>query len=252
MSHAQPLNGSTPTVLLVHGGFADGSMWADVITELRETGIEAIALANPLRSLASDAAYIASAAGEIGGPVLLAGHCYGGAVITAAGSASANVVGLVYVAAFAPDEGESALDITSRFPGGQLLPALRPATFSGTNGHPGVELYLDRDTFPQVFAADLPYRRAAAVAAAQRPIAAVAFEEKSRAAAWRTARSWYLIATADQIIVPAAQHFMANRASARTVEIPASHAITLTQPAAVAGQIAAASVASQTQPDKPA
>src|SRR6516164_4095481 len=147
---APPRNGSTPTVLLVHGAFADGSMWAAVIIELQAAGVEAIALANPLRSLASDAAYIAGAAAEIDGPVMLAGHGYGGAVITAAGSAAGNLAGLVYVAAFALDEGESALDITGRFPASQLMPALRPATFPGADGDPDVELYIDQEAYPRV------------------------------------------------------------------------------------------------------
>jgi pimeloyl-ACP methyl ester carboxylesterase len=230
-------------VLLVHGGFADGSIWADVITELQAAGIDAIALANPLRSLASDAAYLASATGEIDGPVVLAGHCYGGAVITAAASAAGNVVGQVYVAGYALDEGESVLDITGRFPGSQLLPALRPATLPGANGTPGVELYLDRDAFPQVFAADLPYRQAAAAAAAQRPLSAVAFEEKSPAATWKTVQSWYVIATEDQVIPARAQRFMAQRAGSHATEIHASHAVALTHPAAIAEQIVGAASA---------
>jgi pimeloyl-ACP methyl ester carboxylesterase len=225
-------------------------MWAGVITELQSAGLEAIALANPLRSVASDAAYIANAATQIDGPVLLTGHCYGGAVITATGSAAGNVVGLVYVAGFALDVGESALDITSRFPS-QLLPALRPATFPGVNGDPAVELYFDREAYPQLFAADLPYRQAAVAAAVQRPITAAAFEEKAPAAAWKTTPSWYTVATADQLIPPQAQRFMAQRAGAHAIEIAASHAITLTQSAAVAGQIAAASRGSHPPPDKP-
>jgi len=227
-------------VLLVHGAFADGSMWAGVITELQAAGIDVIAVANPLRSLTSDAAYVASAVAEIDGPVLLAGHDYGGAVITAAGSAVGNLAGLVYVAAFALDEGESALEITGRFPGSQLMPALRPATFPGVDGDPAVELYIDREAYPRVFAAGLPYRLAAAAAAAQRPITAAAFEEKSPAAAWKTAPSWYIVATADQVIPPEGQQFMARRAGAHSIEIDASHAIPLIQPVAVAGHIAAA------------
>lgn len=238
-------NGSTPTLLLVHGAFADGSMWSGVIVELQAAGLGVIALANPLRGLASDAAYAASVAAEIDGPVVLAGHAYGGAVITAAGSAAGNVVGLVYVAGFALDEGESALAISSRFPSDQFAAALRPAGFHDIHGGPAVELYIDRDAFPQVFGADLPKPAAAAAAAAQRPITAAAFEEKSGAAAWKTTPSWYLIATADQVIRPEAQQFMARRAGARTVEIRASHAIAVTQPAAVAGHIAAAAAASR-------
>jgi pimeloyl-ACP methyl ester carboxylesterase len=215
-------------------------MWAGVITELQAAGIGVIAVASPLRSLTSDAAYLACVAAEIDGPILLAGHGYGGAVITAAGSAADNVAGLVYVAAFALDEGESALDITGRFPGSQLMPALRPATFLRVDGDPAIELYIDQDAYPRVFAADLPDRCAAAAAAAQRPIAAAAFEEKSPAAAWKTAPSWYIVATADQLIPPGGQRFMARRADAHSIEIDASHAIALTQPAAVAGHIAAA------------
>jgi pimeloyl-ACP methyl ester carboxylesterase len=240
-------------VLLVHGAFADGSMWAGVITELQATGIDVIAVASPLRSLTSDAAYVAGAVAEIDGPVLLAGHDYGGAVITAAGSVAGNLTGLVYVAAFALDEGESALDIIGRFPGSQLMPALRPATFPGVDGDPAIELSIDREAYPRVFAADLPHQSAAAAAAAQRPITAAAFEEKSPAAAWKTTPSWYIVATADLLIPPEGQQFMARRASAHTIAIPASHAIALTQPAAVAGHIAAAaSSASRRRHDKSA
>ena len=243
MSTGGARNGSIPTVLLVHGEFADGSMWAGVIAELQAAGLGVIAPANPLRGLAADAAYIASVAEEIDGPVVLAGHSYGGAVITAAGPAAGNLTGLVYVAGFALDEGESVLDIDGRFPGSPLLAALRPATFRGVDGDPGVELYLDRGDFPRVFAADLPHRQACVAAAAQRPVAAAAYAEKSGPAAWKAAPSWYLIATADQMITSEAQQYMARRAQACTTEIGASHAVALTQPAAVAGQIAAAAAA---------
>lgn len=249
MSHSPPRNGSTPAVLLVHGAFADGSIWADVIAELQADGIEAIALANPLRGLSSDAAQIACAAAGIDGPVMLAGHCYGGAVITAAGSAGGNVVGLVYVAGFALAGRESVLDIIGRFPGSRLLPALRPAAFPGANDRPSVELYLDREAYPRIFAAGMPLRDAAAAAATQRPITAAAFEEKSPAAAWKTMPSWYVITTEDQLIPAGAQRFMAQRAGSHATEIRASHAVALTHPAAVAEQIiAAASAPRQTRP----
>ena len=251
MNQSPPRNGSTPTVLLVHGGFADGSVWAGVIAELQAAGIETVALANPLRSLAADAAYVAGAAGEIDGPVLLAGHCYGGAVITAAGTLASNAVGLIYVAAFALDEGESSLDMTGRFSGSQLLPVLRPVTSVSATGDPAVELYIDREAFAGVFAADLPGRVAAAAAAAQRPITAAAFEEKAQVAAWKTIPSWYVIAAADRMIPAAAQQFMAQRAGAHAIEVRASHAITLAQPAAVAEQIAAASFATRKRSGQP-
>jgi pimeloyl-ACP methyl ester carboxylesterase len=240
-------NGSIPTVLLVHGAFADGSIWAGVIPELQGAGIGVTAIANPLRTLASDAAYVARIAAAIDGPVVLGGHSYGGAVITAAGAAAGNIAGLVYVAAYALEEGESALDICDRFPGSQLLGALRPGTFSD-GGDPNVELHIDQEMFPQVFAADLPRQTAAAAAAAQRPIAATAFAEKASAAAWKTTPSWYMVAADDMIIPLEAQQFMAQRAGSRITEICASHAITLTQPAAVAELIAAAAAASVRAP----
>lgn len=217
-------------------------MWTGVIAELQAADIDVLAVANPLRGLAPDAAYVASAAAEVDGPVILAGHGYGGAVITVAGLGTANVVGLVYVAGYALDVGESALDImTGRFHGSQLLPALRPATLiEGVNGDPSVELYIDRAAFPAVFAADLPLRMAAAAGAAQRSIVATAFEEKAQAAAWKQLPTWYAIATADQVIPAEAQHFMARRAGATTTEIHGSHAVAMTRPTALARQIAAA------------
>jgi len=238
-------NGSTPTVLLVHGAFTDASMWAHVIAELQAAGIGVTAPANPLRGLESDACYLACVAGEIDGPVLLTGHCYGGAVITVAGTLASNVVGLIYVAAFTPDDGDSVLDICRGFPAGQLVPYLRPAAYPGQDGNRSVELYIDRDAFPRIFGADMPHRAAAVAAAAQRPITADAFAEKARSPAWKATQSWYMIATDDQLIPLAAQQFMARRAGAHTAEIRASHAIALTQPAAVAEQIAAAAASAR-------
>ncbi|MEO3853668.1 alpha/beta hydrolase [Acrocarpospora sp. B8E8] len=230
-------NGSTPTVLLVHGAFTDASSWAGVIAELQAAGIPVIAVANPLRGLATDAPYLAGVAAAIDGPVLLAGHSYGGVVITQAGAQAGNVVGLIYVTAFALEEGESVLDLAGRFPDSLLGQALRPAAFRTGDGQEAMELYLRTDRFASVFAADLPERLTSVVAAAQRPIAAVAFEESSPGASWKTLPSWYVVATADQAIHPAAQRFMAERAGADTIEVDGSHAITLSQPAAVAGHI---------------
>ncbi|WP_433519296.1 alpha/beta fold hydrolase [Nonomuraea sp. CA-143628] len=238
-------NGSTPTVVLVHGAFTDASSWAGVIAELQASGIPVTAVANPLRGPAIDAAYLAGVVAAIDGPVLLVGHSYGGVVITRAGAQPGNVVGLVYVTAFALEAGESVLDVTGRFPDSLLGPALRPAVFRTGDGEEAVELYLKDDQFPAVFAADLPERLTSVAAAAQRPIAAVAFEESSPAASWKTLPSWYVVATADQAIHPAAQRFMAQRAGADTIEVDASHAIALSQPAAVAGHIRTAATATQ-------
>ncbi|GGP14621.1 alpha/beta hydrolase [Nonomuraea glycinis] len=238
-------NGSTPTVVLVHGAFTDASSWAGVIAELQDSGIPVIAVANPLRGPATDAAYLAGVVAAIDGPVLLVGHSYGGVVITRAAAQPGNVVGLVYVTAFALEAGESVLDITGRFPDSLLGPALRPAVLRTGKGEEAVELYLKDDQFPAVFGADLPERLTSVAAVAQRPIAAVAFEESSPTASWKSLPSWYVVATADQAIHPAAQHFMARRAGADTVEVDASHAITLSQPAAVAGHIRTAATATQ-------
>jgi len=236
-------NGSTPTVVLVHGAFTDASSWAGVIADLQATGIPVTAVANPLRGLATDAAYLTDVAAAIDGPVLLVGHSYGGVVVTRAGDQAGNVVGLVYVTAFALAVGESVLDVTGRFPDSLLGPALRPATFRTGDGQEAVELYLRTDRFAAVFAADLPEHLTSVAAAAQRPIAAVAFEESSPGASWQTLPSWYVVATADQAIHPAAQRFMAQRAGADTIEADGSHAIALSQPAAVAGHIRAAAIA---------
>ncbi len=238
-------NGSTPTVLLVHGAFADASSWAGVIGELQRAGLDAVAPANPLRGLASDARYIASVAEEIDGPVMLVGHSYGGAVITVAGSLVGNVVGLVYVTGFALQAGESVLDVSRRFPDSLLPAALRPAVFSNGDGEPGVELYIDRDAFPQVFAADLPTAVAAVAAGTQRPILAAAFEESASAAAWRALQCWYVLATADRVIHPDAQRFMAARAAARMVEVEGSHAVAASQPALVADHIRVAALSAR-------
>ncbi len=246
MSSSEGLrNGSTPTVLLVHGGFADASSWAGVIAQLQTAGIDAVAPANPLRGLSADARYIANVAEEIDGPTMLVGHSYGGAVTTVAAALAGNVVGLVYVTGFALDEGESVLDVSTRFPESLLTAALRPAVCSDGDDRSIVELYIDRDAFPRVFAADLLAKVAAVAAATQRPIAAAALEERASAAAWKTLQCWYVVATADQVIHPDAQRFMAARAAARSLEVDASHAVATSQPELVADRIQEAALAAR-------
>jgi pimeloyl-ACP methyl ester carboxylesterase len=230
-------NGSTPTVLLVHGAFCDASIWAGVTSLLLAVGLDVTAPANPLRGLTTDAAYLASVAAEIDGPVLLVGHAYGGAVISIAGATAANVIGLVYIAGHALDEGESAVDIDRRFPAPQFGPSLQPATFVGGVATLGVELTIRQDAFAAVFAADLSPQLAAVLAVTQRPIVAAALDEPCPAAAWKVRPTWYAIATADQVLHPEAQRFMAHRAGAQTIEVDASHAIALTQPPAMADLI---------------
>ncbi|MFJ8787943.1 alpha/beta fold hydrolase [Streptomyces sp. NPDC102462] len=223
-----------PTVVLVHGAFADAASWSGVIAELQEHDVAVVAPPNPLRGLASDAAYIASVASQIDGPVVLVGHSYGGALITVAGTTQ-NVVGLVYVAAYALEEGESLGELQDRFPLSALVSNLKEATYPVQGAEPAVEVTIAAEAFPAIFAADVPADVTKVLAVAQRPLAAGAFEETASAAAWKTKPAWALIAGADQAINPEVERFGAQRAGATTVEIDgASHAVAVSQPKAVA------------------
>ncbi|WP_460062702.1 alpha/beta fold hydrolase [Streptomyces sp. YKOK-I1] len=225
---------TTPTVVLVHGAFADATSWSGVITELQGHGIPVIAPPNPLRGLASDAAYVASVAAQIDGPVVLVGHSYGGALITVAG-VTENVVGLVYVAAYVLEEGESLGELQGRFPLAPLVSNLKEWTYPTPSGETAVEVTIAEDAFPGVFAADVPADVTKVLAAAQRPLAAAVFEEKAAAAAWHTKPSWALIAAADEAINPEVERFGAQRAGATVVELEgASHAVAVSRPKEVA------------------
>jgi pimeloyl-ACP methyl ester carboxylesterase len=225
-----------PTVVLVHGAFADSSSWNGVVTKLEQDGYPVIAVANPLRDLVGDSAYLSSVLDTIPGPVILVGHSYGGAVITDAAAGHANVKALVYIAAFAPDQGESGLAILGRYPGSQLPPALVVRAYPG-----GEDAYIDQAAFQRVFAADVPAGEARLMAAEQRPVALAAFAEPSSAPAWKTIPSWYMVAGADQAIPPAAEQAMAQRAHAHAVVVPgASHAVLVSHPQATADLIEAA------------
>ena len=198
-----------------------------------------IAPANPLRGVGADAAYIKSVLATISGPVVLVGHSYAGAVITNAAVGAANVKALVYIAAIAPDDGESQMDIFARFPGSHIGPSTtltRP--FPG-----GVDVYIDRKSFRDVFAADQTPAVAATMAATQRPLAQVASTEKSGPPAWKTLPSWYMVAKHDHAIPPAAERFMAKRAHAHTVEVKSSHDVMVSHPGAVTKLILSAAAA---------
>ncbi|MFJ2952754.1 alpha/beta fold hydrolase [Streptomyces sp. NPDC087226] len=231
---ADPAGGPRPTVVLVHGAFADSSSWNAVVTRLRDSGHPVVAVANPLRGLGHDAAYVKDVLAGVGGPVVLVGHSYGGAVISTAADGADNVRALVYVAAFLPDKGESAADLAGRFPGSTLGESLRevPLPLSGDSGT--VDLYIEQDRFHQQFAADVPPERAVVMAATQRPITAAALGEKAVTAAWRTVPSWVLVSSEDRNIPARTQAFMAERAGARTVTVEASHAVSVSRPEAVA------------------
>jgi pimeloyl-ACP methyl ester carboxylesterase len=227
---------NTPTVVLVHGGFADASFWTPVIRRLQARGLPVLAPPNPLRGLAGDAQYIASFVEQIDGPVLLVGHSYGGAVISVAGAEADNVVGLVYVAAFVLDEGESFGEIFAAFPPTPLGEALRPSTYPLTDGETAVELTIAPELYRSAFAADLPSEETDVLAVMQRPFAAI-FDDRAQAAAWKRLPSWAVVATSDNAIHPDAERHMARRAGAEIVEVDASHSIALSQPTAVADLI---------------
>ena len=225
-----PPHGPQPTTLFVDGAFADSSSWNGVIARLEHDGYPVIAAANPLRGLDSDSTYVSSLLATIPGPVILVGHSYGGAVITNAAVGHTNVKALVYIAAFAPDQGESALGLTGMNPGSQLGAALvvRPYAVTGGGGADG---YVDQAKFRAVFAADVPAPTADLMAAEQRPVALAALQGPSGVPAWKTLPSWYLVAGADQAIPATTEKFMAERAGAHTVVIPnASHAVMMSHP----------------------
>ncbi|MFB4285770.1 alpha/beta fold hydrolase [Nonomuraea sp. MTCD27] len=219
-----------PTVILEHGAFADASSWTGVVKRLRHDGYPVIAAANPLRSPASDAAHLRGLVDSVRGPVVLVGHSYGGSVISTAADGDDQVKALVYIAAFAPDTGESAADLAARFPGSTLSETLEPVPFTLPDGTSGTDLYIDQDKFRRQFAADVPATITKVMAAAQRPVTAAALEEKATKAAWKTIPSWTLITTRDRNIPAAAQRFMARRARSHAVEVDASHAVSVSRP----------------------
>lgn len=235
---------ATPTVVLVHGAFADASSYARVIPELIARGLNVVAPAVPNRSLLGDAEYIASVVRQIPGPVVLVGHSYGGAVITVAG-AEDNVQALVYLAGYALEEGESLGELQGRFPDSDLAPELVYTSFPvAGSSEPGTDVSVRSDAFPEVFAADVDRDLATVLAVSQRPLAALAFAEKAPVAAWRTKPSWGLVCSADRTINPEVERFGYRRAGMTTAEVDSSHLVMLAHPKLVAGFIAEAVTAS--------
>ena len=231
--HASQAGSATrPCVVLVHGAFADGSGWRHVIPLLEKEGYTVTAVQNPLTSLADDVATTRRVIDAQTGPVVLVGHSYGGAVITGAAAGSTNVKALVYIAAFAPDTGDSL---------GSLLKSkapsdIGPALVADASGF----LSIDRAKFHDVFAKDVSPSEARIMAATQKPIFGAIFETPSGTAAWKSIPSWYLVATEDRAINPDLQRFMAKRMGATTVETKASHVPFITHPRDVAKVIKAA------------
>ena len=223
-----------PTVVLVHGAFADSSSWNGVIARLNGDGYPVIAAANPLRGLHSDAQYLRSVLDSVDGPIVIAGHSYGGTAMSEAADGHPEVKALVYIANFSPEEGESTGELAAKFPGGELGPALHPVPVATADRGTATDLYIQQNRFREVFAADVPQEVADLMAVTQRPIVADALQEKATRTAWKTIPSWTLVTTQDLAIPADAMRFMAERAKSRTVEIDASHAVTVSQPGAVA------------------
>ncbi|MFJ8542703.1 alpha/beta fold hydrolase [Streptomyces sp. NPDC093586] len=226
--------GDLPTIVLVHGAFVDASSWTPVVQRLQRKGHRVVVPPNPLRSVAGDAAYIRSVLDSIEGPVLLAGHSYGGSVISRAAVGYAQVKGLVYIAAFVPDVGESAAALSDKYPGSSLAPTTVVQKYPLAGGGQGDELVIRQDLFPQQFAAGVDRTTARTMAVGQRPITVAALNEPATAAAWKNLPTWYLIATEDRNIPPKAQRWMASRAKAHTVTVSAPHAVAVSDPRPVA------------------
>jgi pimeloyl-ACP methyl ester carboxylesterase len=219
-------HGPKPTVVLVHGAFADASGWNDVVRSLQRKGYPVLAPANPLRGVDSDSAYLRSVLATVSGPIVLVGHSYGGFVLTNAATGNPNVKALVYIAAFAPDAGDTVGGLSMQFPGSKLSPAALDFRSypSGTDG------YIKLSLFREVFAADVSASTAAVMASTQRPADVNTLGQPSGVPAWKTIPSWTLVAKDDQVIPAAAQRFMAQRAGAHKVEVKASHVAMISNP----------------------
>ena len=242
---------SKPTIVLVHGAFAESASWHAVIRRLHDRGYTTVAAPNPIRSVAADAAFVASVLRSLEGPIVLVGHSYGGAVISNAALGNEQVKALVFVAGFAPIEGESIGELSSRFPGSTLGDTLLAVPLPDGS----TDLYIRQERYHAQFAADVPAAQATLDAATQRPLRDVALNEGAGPPAWRSIPSWFVLPELDRNIPIAAHRFMAERAEAReVVEIAgASHSVAVSHADAVAGVIlGAAEYAEQLAQSQPA
>jgi len=233
-----------PTIVLVHGGYADSSCWNATIAELQDQGYTTICGSNPLRGIPTDAPYIASLLDSINGPVVLVAHSMGGTVITNAAAGKDNVKALVYISAFVPDVGETQGDLINKFPGSEVLPVSVPVPYTKADGTTGTDLYLSKDG-QAAFAADIPTSTFRVLQATQRPFDVASFTYPTTAAAWKTIPVWGLVAGQDKAIPPACERWMYQRANARKiVEVPtSSHVAMISHPRAVADLITGAAEA---------
>ena len=234
MGPAATSQNEKPTIVLVHGAFADSSSWNGVVSILGKSGYRVIAVANPLRSLKGDAQYVADVVNSVGSPVVLVGHSYGGAVVTEADAQ--NVKALVYVAGFAPEADESAFSLSVKFPGSTLGEALAaPVVLTGG----GKDLYIQQPKFRDQFAADVPEEAARAMAATQRPATEAALNDVASRSAWKSIPSWSIYGDQDRNIPAQLLAFMADRAKSKATEVVrgGSHAVMVSNPEAVAKMI---------------
>jgi pimeloyl-ACP methyl ester carboxylesterase len=239
------LETAVPTIVLVHGAFEDASIWNVVIERLQRRGYPVIAFGNPLLGVAVDTVYLRSLLDKIEGPVILAAHSYGGAVITQAGADDPKVKGLVYAASIIPAAGEAAADLLQRFPGSTFPTSVEATNYTLPDGTSGTYLLYQADKFHSNVAADLPASVAALMLATQRPMNVGALNEKVTAAAWTTKPSWQIRALQDQAIPLNEYKFEADRARSHVIEVTSSHSVTVSNPEIVADVIeqAAAAVA---------
>jgi pimeloyl-ACP methyl ester carboxylesterase len=239
MTMSQATSPSPLTVVLVHGAFADSSSWTGVLERLQANNVQVVAAANPLRGISIDSAYVASVFDQIEGPVLAVGHSYGGAVISNAATGARNVVGLVFVAAFAPDEGERLGEVTGTSKDSVLNSALVPHQYPTGNGT-ATEFSIDPAKARDAFAADLSDKQAAIIGTIQRPVSELAFSEPSGVPAWKTLPSWAVVATRDRAAGTDVVRSHAERAGAAITEVDGSHVIMISKPEVVAEVIQSA------------
>jgi pimeloyl-ACP methyl ester carboxylesterase len=240
-----------PTVVLVHGAFADASGFAGVIRELSAAGHTVVAPPNPLRGLASDSTAVAEVVRAIDGPVLLVGHSYGGAVISQASATLDNVTGLVFLAAFGLDVGESCASVQEPFPPSLLATAAYPTGYDAAGAAGGPDLYIRKTQFREAFCADVPVDVATVMLSVQRPLSLAALTEEATAAGWNDKPCWYLVSENDNAIPPDAQRFMAGRMDATTATIAGSHTAFIARPVTVARFITQALAAPAPAPGEP-
>ena len=229
-----------PTIVLVHGAFADASGFAGLIGDLEASGYPVVAPPNPLRSLLTDADSVARVVGAIDGPVVLVGHSYGGAVITQASAGLSNVKALVYLAAFGLDVGESCVSAQEPFPAPLLATENEPTPYDAVGSPGGPEVYVKKERFREVFCGDSSEEAAAVMYATQRPLAVASLTQNATAAGWKDIPSWFVVSDQDNAISPKAEEFYAERMKATTSHIDGSHTAFIPQHARIAEVIRAA------------